>query len=202
MYADPDRLAKFLHAMTALSTGAAIAIARQFPFHEHRTVLDLGCAEGGLLAHVLGAHDHLTGIGFDLPGAAEPFERHLQGQGLGARATFTGGDFFTDPLPDADVVVLGHILHDWNLAQKRALLARVHAALPAGGAVIVYDAIIDDDRRENAFGLLMSLNMLIETPGGFDYTGADCRQWMRDTGFMHTYVEHLAGPDSMVVGIK
>jgi hypothetical protein len=81
-------------------------------------------------------------------------------------------------------------------------LAKAYAALPAGGAVIVYDAIIDDDRRENAFGLLMSLHMLIETEGGFDYTGADCRSWMRKVGFSETYVEHLSGPDSMVVGIK
>src|ERR1051325_3712943 len=105
-------------------------------------------------------------------------------------------------MPSADVLVMGHILHDWDLEQKRALLDKAYAALPSGGALIVYDAVIDDARRENAFGLLMSLNMLIETPGGFDYTGADCQQWMREAGFRETRVEHLAGPDSMVVGIK
>jgi SAM-dependent methyltransferase len=202
IYADPDRLAHFLHAMTALSTGAAIAIAQKFPFGQRRSVLDLGCAEGGVLAQILGAHDHLTGIGFDLPACREHFDRHLRGRGLDERVTFHAGDFFTDPLPAADVVVLGHILHDWDLGQKRALLGRVHDALPTGGALIVLDAIIDDERRENTFGLLMSLNMLIESPGGFDYTGADCQAWMRDSGFSDTYVEHLAGPDSMVVGIK
>jgi hypothetical protein len=97
---------------------------------------------------------------------------------------------------------MGHILHDWDLTQKRILLAKVHEAIPKGGAVIVYDAIIDDERRENAFGLLMSLNMLIETPGGFDYTGADCQSWMRDAGFTNTRIEPLAGPDSMVIGFK
>ena len=97
---------------------------------------------------------------------------------------------------------MGHILHDWDLAQKKVLLGKAFDALPKGGAVIVYDAIIDDDRRENAFGLLMSLNMLIETPGGFDYTGADCQGWMRETGFSKTRVEPLVGPDSMVIGIK
>jgi len=55
---------------------------------------------------------------------------------------------------------------------------------------------------ENAFGLLFSLNMLIELTGGFDYTGADCCSWMRDVGFREAYSEHLAGPDSMVVGVK
>jgi len=112
------------------------------------------------------------------------------------------GDFFADPLPRADVLVMGHILHDWDLDEKRLLLQKAYDALAAGGALIVYDAIIDDERRGNAFGLLMSLNMLIETPGGFDYTGADCCAWMQQTGFRDTYVEHLVGPDSMVVAIK
>ena len=122
--------------------------------------------------------------------------------GLSERLSFTAGDFFADPLPQADVLVMGHILHDWDLDEKRALLKKAYDALPDGGALIVYEAIIDDERRSNAFGLLMSLNMLIETPGGFDYTGADCRAWMEETGFRESYVEHLVGPDSMVVGIK
>jgi hypothetical protein len=123
-------------------------------------------------------------------------------QGLSDRVRFQAGNFFEDELPRADVIVMGHVLHDWDLAQKKLLLAKAFAALPKGGAVIVYDAIIDDDRRKNAFGLLMSLNMLIETPGGFDYTGADCSAWMRETGFTATRVEHLVGPESMVIGIK
>ena len=89
-----------------------------------------------------------------------------------------------------------------HLALQLILLEKAYAALPREGALIVYETIIDDDRRQNAFGLLMSLNMLIETPGGFDYTGADCSSWMQKVGFRETYVEHLAGPDSMVVGIK
>jgi hypothetical protein len=97
---------------------------------------------------------------------------------------------------------MGHILHDWDLDQKRTLIAKAHEALPEGGSLIVYDAIIDDDRRENAFGLLMSLNMLIETEGGFDYTAADCRGWMEEAGFRESRAEHLVGPDSMVVGVR
>ena len=99
-----------------------------------------------------------------------------------SRLTFAAVDFFTDPLPKADVVMMGHILHDWDLAQKKMLVRKAYDALPPGGAFIVYEAIIDDDRRQNAFGLLMSLNMLIETPGGFDYTGADCIGWMKEAG--------------------
>jgi len=97
---------------------------------------------------------------------------------------------------------MGHVLHDWDLERKRMLIGKAHAALPPGGALIVYETLIDDDRRANAFGLLMSLNMLIETPGGFDFTGADCIGWMREAGFREATVHPLAGADSMVVGVK
>jgi len=202
LYADPERLEQFLHAMTGISAGAAIEIAGKFPFERYQSVVDLGCAEGGLVVQLAQAHPHLRGIGFDLPAARDAFERYVDSFGLTDRITFSGGDFFVDPFPRADVITLGHILHDWDLEQKQQLLANVYEALPEGGAAIVFEALIDDDRRQNAFGLLMSLNMLIETSGGFDYTGADCRQWMHAAGFTETYVEHLVGPDSMVVGIK
>jgi hypothetical protein len=202
LYEDPERLRQFLHAMTGLSMGASVEIAKRFPFADYGTVLDVGCAEGGLLVQVALAHPHLRGIGFDVPAAREAYEDFVGSIGLGERLDFRGGDFFADDLPAADVVVLGHVLHDWSLDEKKQLLRKAFAALPEGGAVIVFEAIIDDDRRENAFGLLMSLNMLIETPAGFDYTGADCQGWMREIGFKDTRVEHLTGPDSMVIGIK
>jgi hypothetical protein len=122
--------------------------------------------------------------------------------GVADRVRFQPGDFFERSLPKADVILMGHILHDWDLAQKKHLIRAAWDALPSGGAFIAYDAIIDDERRHNSFGLLMSLNMLIETPGGFDYTGDDCIAWMKEAGFRQTYVRHLVGPDSMVVGIK
>ena len=112
------------------------------------------------------------------------------------------GNFFAGDLPKADVLTMGHILHDWNLDEKRALISKAYEALPDGGALVVYDSIIDDDRTKNVFGLLMSLNMLIETEGGFDYTTADCIGWMNAAGFSTTRAEHLIGPDSMVIGIK
>jgi SAM-dependent methyltransferase len=188
--------------MSAVSGGAAHAIAAKFPWRDHQSVIDIGCAEGTVPAQIAQAHGHITGGGFDLPPIAPIFEDYVGRLGLGDRLGFTAGDFFADPLPQADVLVMGHILHDWDLDEKRLLLKKAYDALPDGGALIVYDAIIDDERRSNAFGLLMSLNMLIETPGGFDYTGADCRAWMQETGFRESYVEQLVGPDSMVVGIK
>jgi len=202
LYADEQRLAQFAQAMSSASAGIAQAMAAQFPWADHKSVIDIGCAEGALPAGVALVHEHLTGGGFDLPPVRPLFEAYVERLGLGDRLTFTPGDFFADPLPNADVLVMGRILHDWDLEQKLELLRKAYDALPEGGALIVYDALIDDDRRTHAFGLLMSLNMLIETPGGFDYTGADCRGWMAETGFASSYVEPLVGPDSMVVGIK
>lgn len=202
LYADPERLELFLGGMTGISTGTGKAIARAFPWDNYKTFADVGCAQGALPVQVALHNSHLTGIGYDLPVVGPVFERYVKANGLTGRLSFQGGNFFQDPLPKVDVLVMGHILHDWDLETKRALLAKAYEALPVGGALIVYEALIDDDRRKNAFGLLMSLNMLIETEGGFDFTGADCCGWMRDAGFRETRVEHLIGPDSMVVAIK
>ena len=202
LYGDPERLRLFLGAMTGLSLGASMAIAEKFPWKDYQTVVDVGGAQGGLLVQLCLAHRHLRGNNFDLPVVGPIFEEYVASNGLSDRLDFLPGNFFDDPLPNADVITMGHILHDWDLDQKRMLIEKAYNALPKGGAFIVFEALIDDDRRQNAFGLLMSLNMLIETPGGFDYTGKDCSEWMRDAGFSSTRVEQLAGPDSMVVGIK
>jgi O-methyltransferase domain len=115
---------------------------------------------------------------------------------------FAPVDLLQAPLPAADVITMGHVLHDWDLETKRMLIGKAYDALPDGGALVVYESMIDDDRSQDIFGLLMSLNMLIETDGGFDYTAADCRGWLTDAGFSRTSAEQLVGPDSMVVGIK
>ena len=192
----------FLKAMTGVSRGGNLAIAAKFPWADYRTVVDAGPAQGDLLTQVALKNPHLLGIGFDLPEVGPIFEEYIEENGLSSRVQFQPGSFFTDPIPNAEVVMMGHILHDWNLEEKRMLIAKAYDALPKGGALLVYEAIIDDDRRKNAFGLMMSLNMLIETQGGFDYTGADCIGWMKAAGFKEARVEHLVGPDSMVIGIK
>ena len=202
LYADPARLKEFLRAMSGVSHGANLAIAKKFPWSGYKTYVDVGTAQGDLAVQIAHANGSLRGTGFDLPEVGPIFEEYVERNKLSDRVSFRSGSFFTDALPKADVVLMGHILHDWNLEQKKMLLAKAHAALPPGGAVIVYDAIIDDDRSQNAFGLMMSLNMLIETEGGFDYTGADCIGWMKEAGFRETRVEHLVGPDSMVIGVK
>ena len=202
LYATPERLAVFLRGMTGISLPAARALAAKFPWEKYETVFDVGCAEGIVPVIIAQSHPHIAGGGFDLPAVGPHFARFVQEHGVSDRLKFIPGNFFQDSLPGADVLIMGHILHDWDLPTKKMLLKKAFDALPRGGALIVYEALIDDERRSNAFGLLMSLNMLIETSGGFDYTGAQCSEWMREAGFTSTRVEHLVGPDSMVVGIK
>jgi hypothetical protein len=202
VYADPARLKGFLAAMSGISHGANIAIARKVHWAKYQTYADVGTAQGDLAVQIALANPHLRGMGFDLPEVGPVFEEYAKANGVSDRVRFQPGNFFDEPLPAVDVLTMGHILHDWNLAEKKMLVGKAYSALPPGGALVVYDSLIDDDRSQNAFGLLMSLNMLIETPGGFDYTSADCIGWMKEVGFREAYVEHLVGPDSMVVGIK
>ena len=166
LYADPARLKEFLAAMTGVSHVANMTIARAFPWKDYRTFADVGTAQGDLAAQIALANPHLRGVGFDLTEVGPIFEEYIAAVGVADRLTFMAGDFFTQDLPKADVILMGHILHDWDLPTKKMLVRKAFDAVPAGGAFIVYEAIIDDDRSKNAFGLMMSLNMLIETPGG------------------------------------
>jgi hypothetical protein len=202
LYATPERLRFFLRGMTGHSLPSAMAVAQKFPWAKYRTFADIGTAEGCFPVQIAMAHPHLVGEGLDLPAVRPFFDEHVASFHLQDRVKFRVGDFFKDQLPVADVVVMGMILHDWNLEVKMMLLKKAYEAVPRGGALIVYEHLIDDERRKNINGLLMSLLMLVETQGGFDYTGADCCGWMREAGFTETYVEQLTGIESMVVGIK
>jgi hypothetical protein len=164
--------------------------------------VDIGTAQGCVPVELARAHAHLSGGGFDLPAVAPIFSRYVASHGLSDRLRFTAGDFFVDDLPRADVLVMGMILHDWDLPAKRMLIGKAYAALEKGGSLIIYEFLIDDARRTHLPGLLMSLNMLIETRGGFDYTGADCMGWTRDAGFAKSRVIPLVGPHSAVIATK
>lgn len=202
LYSSPERLKGFLAAMSGISHGANMTIAQKFPWANYTTFVDIGAAQGDLATQIALANPHLTGTGFDLPQVRPVFEEYVKKNGVADRLKFVAGSFFEQPLPKADVITMGHILHDWGLDDKLMLIRKAYEALPEGGALVVYESLIDDDRSKNAFGLMMSLNMLIETPQGFDYSGADCEGWMKQCGFRETRVDHLVGPDGMVVGIR
>jgi SAM-dependent methyltransferase len=202
IYSNPERLAVFLGAMTGFSRPANVAIAKMFDWSKYKTFVDAGAAQGDLVVQIAKHNPHLTGVGIDLPTVRPIFESYVEKHGLKDRVKFDSVDFFKAPLPKADVVTMGHILHDWNLDEKKKLIRAAYEALPPGGAFIAYDAMIDDARRVKTNGLLMSMNMLIETPGGFDYTGAEAKKWFAEAGFKNIYVQELNPQDSMIVGFK
>jgi hypothetical protein len=202
LYDNPTALEAFAKAMSAATMQAATTIAAKFPWQQYQTVIDIGSAQGCLPVQIAHAHAHLTGGGFDLPPIGPVFDRYMQEHGLSSRLRFYPGDFFQDPLPTADVLVMGRVLHNWDLATKTMLLKKAYDALPAGGALIVYERLIDDERRVNATSLLSSLNMLIMTEGGFEFTAADCIGWMHEIGFRDIRVEPLTSDQSMIIGMK
>jgi hypothetical protein len=202
LYADNAALKGFVRTMTGSTRPVAKALADKFRWQDFRTVIDIGAAEGCVPVEVAQVHAHVTGGGFDLPPVKALFDAYVRENGLSNRLHFYAGDFFADPLPAADVLVLGRVLHNWDLPTKTMLLKKAYDALPPGGAIIVYERLIDDDRRVNAEALLSSLNMLIMTSSGSDFTGAACIGWMHEAGFHSMRVEPLTNEQSMVVGTK
>ena len=202
LYADPARLEQFLGGMTGLSRLNFEVFAEKFDFSEFKTLCDVGGATGLLSVEVAKRHPHMSCVSFDLPVVEPIAARSIAAAGMSDRVSTASGDFFIDPLPKADVVTMGMILHDWNLERKKCLIRAAHDALPPGGAFVAIEALIDDARRENVFGLLMSLNMLIEFGDAFDYTAADFQTWCREVGFQRFEVIHLFGPSSAAIAYK
>lgn len=201
-YADGAVAETFLRGMTGASLLVGRALAAKFPWDEYRTFADVGTAQGGIPVEIARVHPHLHGIGFDLSSVERSFNDYVQGCGVHERLSFQAGDFFNDPLPRADVLILGRVLHNWDVPIRQMLLAKVHAALPRDGALIVHDTLIDDTRRSCSHCMLSSLNMLIQTAGGSEYTAADCRGWMKAAGFTETRVVPLAAMQTAVIGTK
>jgi len=202
LYSDEVRLGEFLDAMTGFQAANFQQLAEKFDFSKYKSVGDVGGALA-LLSRIVGKrHQHLTFSSFDLPEVAPLAQKHVDAAGMTSRIKVIKGDFFKDDLPKADVITMGNILHDWNLERKKILIKKAYDALPEGGAFIAIENLIDDARRENVFGLLMSLNMLIEFGDAFDYTGANFREWCSEAGFQRFEIISLAGPTSAAVAYK
>ncbi|MFO1090342.1 MAG: methyltransferase [Hyphomicrobiales bacterium] len=202
LYESPERLEQFMNAMAGASAGNFKTFAERFDFSRYRTLCDVGGATGQLSIFVAHAHPHMHCRSYDLPAVLPIANRHIKASGLEGRVEAVSGDFFVEPLPKADVITMGMILHDWNLEKKQMLIGKAFEALPEGGAFVAIETLIDDARRENAMGLLMSLNMLIEFGDAFDYTGADFARWCRDAGFRKVEIMPLVGPSSAAIAYK
>ena len=202
IYGSPAQLKEFIHAMGGIQMGNFMAFAQKFNFADKKTLADIG-GSGAMLSIQVAKHQpHMQCLSFDLPPVEPIAKENIEKFGLGAQVKTAGGDFFKDPLPQAEVMVMGNILHDWDEEQKVALMKKVYDTLPAGGVFVAIENVIDDTRNKNAFGLMMSLNMLIETGHGFDYTFADFNRWANQCGFSKTELLPLAGPASAAIAYK
>lgn len=202
VYAHPKKLREFVRAMGGIQMGNFIAFAKQFDFYNYKTLCDIGGSGGHLSAQVALNNKHMKCTSFDLPPVEPIAKDNIKNMGLENRVKIESGDFFTDSFPKADVITMGNILHDWGTKDKKILIKKAFDVLPQGGALVVIENIIDDNRSENAFGLLMSLNMLIETPEGYDFTLADFEEWTKEAGFVSTSLMPLTGPSSAAIAIK
>jgi hypothetical protein len=201
LYARPEAVRGFMLAMDGANAGIGTAIAREFDWSKRKSFIDIGGARGNLSAEIVKARPHLSGGTFDLPEVEPFFTEHMTNLGLAGKVRYYSGDFFTEDLPTADVHIFGHVLHDWDDEKRIALLTKAYKALPAGGAALVYDAMVDDE-RQSPMNLLMSLSMQLITPGGSEYMASDCQAWLRAAGFERTSVHQLTASDKLVVGYK
>jgi len=188
--------------MEGSQIGNFIAFLDRVDLSSAETLCDVGGASGLFCGLAAQRYPHLQAVTFDLPAVESVAERILAAMQVDDRVTVVSGDFFVAELPGPDVLVMGNVLHGWDNDQKQMLIRKAYASLKEGGRLIAIENVIDDARRENTFGLLMSLNMLIENPGGFDYTGAQFDNWCRAAGFTHTEVIPLAGPASAAIAYK
>lgn len=202
IYADENRLREFVRAMGGIQMGNFVAFSKHFDFENYNSLCDVGGAGGYLACQVALHNDHMTCTTFDLPDVESIARENINIMGMSDRVSAQSGDFFSQDIPEADVITMGNILHDWGIEDKKMLIKKAYESLPKGGALVVIENIIDDARSENAFGLMMSLNMLIETPAGFDFSEADFDEWVKACGFTKTYSIPLTGPSSAVVAIK
>jgi hypothetical protein len=202
IYASQERLREFIHAMGGAQAGNFMALANKFDFSKYNTLCDIGGSGANLSIHVAKNHDHIKCTSFDLPPVGPIALENITSFGLDDRISVVSGDFFEDDLPQADIITMGNILHDWGYEDKLMLTKKAYNALPDGGAFIVIENIIDDERNKNAFGLLMSLNMAIETDHGYDFSASDFKQWSDEAGFRETEVLPLAGPSSAIIAYK
>ncbi|GAA3012248.1 methyltransferase [Kitasatospora sp. NPDC127116] len=181
---DEETLGDFLDGLDSYNSVPGELLAAAVDWSRHRTVLDVGGARGNHAAHIAQAAPHLTVEVFDLPQLGPFFDRLMAGAGLRERTGFHGGDFFTDPLPEADVVVFGDVLHNWSPDTRRMLIGKAARAVRPGGSVLVFDRMMDEARSDRA-KLIASLSMYLATKGGgSEYLESECRGYLADAGFV------------------
>ena len=201
LYKSPEKLHEFVNAMSGIQGGNFMTLAKKFDFSKYKTMADIGGADGFLSCIIALQHPLIT-FTYDLPPVAPLATKKIASFNLTDRIKVASGDFLKDPIPSAEIITMGNILHGMNEDSKILLIKKVYDTLPADGVLIVIENIIDAERIKNTFGLLMSLNMLIENGDGFDFTLNDFENWTKAAGFKKAELVPFAGPTSAAIAYK
>jgi len=202
LYKDADKLQEFMNAMSGIQMGNFMMLVNQFDFGKYKSMVDLGGADGWLSIQVCLRHPGIQCTTFDLPPVEPLAKKKIKAFNLSERIQVASGDLLKDAFPKGEIITMGNILHGMGEEAKQQLVNKVFDALPEGGVFMAIENVIDNDRRENTFGLLMSLNMLIENGDAFDYTMDDFERWTKAAGFKRTERIQLAGPTSAAIAYK
>jgi len=202
VYATPEKLKEFLDAMSGINMANFKAFAGKFDFSPYKTLTDAGGAGGQLSITIAGQQSHMTCTTFDLPIVEALAAENIQRSGMTEKVKAASGDFFTGTIPAADVIVMANILHDWDEEKKLHLIQKAYDTLPSNGVFAAIEHVIDDQRTKKVFGMMMSLNMLLQTGKGFDYTFSDFQSWAYAVGFTRTELLPLTDKSSAVLAYK
>ncbi|UKJ07821.1 acetylserotonin O-methyltransferase [Solitalea lacus] len=202
LYEDPQKLQEFMDAMSGIQSGNFMALTNKFNFDNYRTLADIGGADAWLSIQVCLKHPNIQCVNFDLAPVGPLATAKIARFNLQDRIKHQTGDFMNDGIPSAEVITMGNILHGLDEELKQKLINKIYDKLPSNGVFIAIENIIDNDRRQNAFGLMMSLNMLLENGDGFDYTFDDFQRWTNQAGFKKVEIMPLTGPCSAAIAYK
>jgi acetylserotonin N-methyltransferase len=151
-----------MHGQGLITSPAVVAA---FDLSRFRHLVDLGGATGHLALAACQRYPEMQATIFDLSSAIPQAQEFVAGSPVATRIHFAGGDFFADPLPEADLFALGRILHDWTEEKILTLLRRIHSRLPVGGGILIVEKLLFEDKSGPRRAQLQSLNMLLCTEG-------------------------------------
>jgi acetylserotonin N-methyltransferase len=187
-----------MHGQGLLSSPQVVAAFDLGRFH---TLVDLGGATGHLAVAACRRYPHLRAMVFDLPDAVPLAREMVAATPVADRVTVAAGDFFVDPLPPGDLYAVGRILHDWGEDKILRLLGRIHDRLPAGGALLIAEKVLDEDKSGPRWAQMQSLNMLICTEGK-ERTLAEYEELLHRAGFTEVQGRRTNSPLDAVLATK
>ena len=196
-----DALREFLMGMHGYGVISSPHVVTAFDLGQFERLVNLGGATGHLAIAACHRYPNLRAVVFDLPGAV-PLAREIVGASPEAdRIEVTAGDFFTDPLPEADLYALGRILHDWSESKVLDLLKRIFDRLPPGGALLIAEKLLDDDKRGPRWAQMQNLNMLTCTEGK-ERTFSEYEALLKQVGFSQVSGAKTPAPLDAVLAVK